>query len=59
MSERSEFLPLLKAAVEWREPAGQGGRVCFFAYFLVTQQESEAASGAATPRPYDLSKYCG
>ena len=32
--------------------SGQGVRVCFFAYFLVTQQESKAASGVATPRSY-------
>jgi len=34
------------------DDSGQGVRVRFFAYFLVTQQESKAASGAATPRPY-------
>jgi len=34
--------------------SGQGVRVCFFAYFLVTQQESKAASGVATPRLYWL-----
>ena len=53
MSEQSEFLPLLKADVEWKEPAigGQGGRVPFSAYSFVAQQKSKATSGGATPRP--------
>ncbi len=49
----AEFLPILKAAVEWREPAigGQGVRVPFSAYSFVARQKSKAASGA---QPRDL-----
>ena len=48
MFERSEFLPILKATILWRESvvaAGsdrQGVRVSFSAYSFVTQQKSKA-----------------
>ena len=49
----AEFLLLLKAAVERRDPAigWQGGRVPFSAYSFVAQQKSRATSGGATLRP--------
>ncbi len=56
----AEFLPLLKAAVEWREPAvaegygGQGVRAYFFASFLWTHKEMKVPGGGATPRPSGL-----
>ena len=49
-------MSLLKAVMEWREPAngGQGGRAYFFASFLWTDKEMKAPSGGATPRPFGL-----
>ena len=71
MFERSEFLPLLKTAVKWRDPAngGQGGRAPFSAYsvnlgtctrYVYPDLQSMATSGDATPRPlWLLTRYLG
>ena len=55
MFERSEFLPLLKANVTWREPAkgGQGGRAPFSAYSFVVYKRVWRRAGAQ-PRDLDL-----
>ncbi len=47
----AEFLPELKSAIEWREPAsgGQDVGALFFASFLWAAKEMKAPSGGATP----------
>jgi len=58
MFERSEFLPLLKAAVEWREPAdgktGQGGRAYFFCFISLDAQRNEGAERGRNPATFCL-----